>query len=133
MRDPEGATVLVVEDYPAARKALCLLVGSSGAAAYGAEDGASALALATEKKPDLILCDLRLPRMDGFELLRRLRADPILRSIRVVAMSGLGGAVDLERISAAGFDGHLTKPVDYEMIAGLLERLLGIPGPRPTD
>jgi len=116
-------TVLVVEDYPAARKALCAIVSSFGPTAIGAGDGEEALALALARKPDLILCDIRMPRMDGLELLRRLRAIPELAAVPVIAMSGLGSDVEVSQITAAGFAGHLTKPVDTAAIDGWLRRL----------
>jgi CheY-like chemotaxis protein len=118
-------TVLIVEDYDAARKALCFIVQSCGPLALGAADGEEALAVAAARAPDLVLCDIRMPRMDGFEFLRRLREIPGLQAVPVVAMSGLGSDVELAMIKAAGFAGHLMKPVDSAAIDGLLERFGG--------
>jgi len=116
-------TVLVIEDYEAARKAMCLIVRSYGATAIGAADGEEALALAAAHKPDLIFCDIRMPRMDGFEFLNRLRATPGLRSVPVVAMSGVGSEVEVAHVESAGFAGHLMKPVEVDVVGAYVEAL----------
>ena len=103
------ATVLVVEDYATARKALCLIVSSYGATAIGAANGEEALRMAAARKPDLVFCDIRMPGMDGFEFLKRLRALPGLLSVPVIAMSGVGSEVEVAKIAAAGFAAHLMK------------------------
>jgi CheY-like chemotaxis protein len=77
-----------------------------------AHDGASALAAARELRPDLVLLDIGLPGMNGYEVAKRLRAEASGRSMRIVAVSGYGGAEDRERAKAAGFDAHLVKPVE---------------------
>jgi CheY-like chemotaxis protein len=84
--------------------------------------------LATEE-PDAILCDLRMPGLDGFELLRRLRADPHRAHLRVIAVSGFARQTDYQRTSEAGFDGHVSKPFDIATIVGALRRVLGDPPP----
>jgi two-component system CheB/CheR fusion protein len=117
------ATVLVVEDYDAARKALCFIVSSYGPTAIGAADGERALVQAAARRPDLIFCDIRMPGMDGIEFLKRLRVIPGLLDVPVIAMSGLGTDAELARIHAAGFAGHLMKPVTPSVIGNLLERL----------
>lgn len=125
------ATVLVVEDYDAARKALCFIVRSFGPEAIGAADGEEALALAAARRPDLVFCDIRMPRMDGFEFLRRVRAIPGLEGVRVIAMSGLGSDVEVAEITAAGFAGHLMKPVESDVIGACIERFGGVAGGEP--
>jgi hypothetical protein len=126
--DLRDVTVLVVEDYDASRRALCAIVTALGARAVPARDAAEALAAVAQEKPDLILCDLRMPGMDGFELLRRLRADVSLAAVPAIAMSGLDSDADREQISLAGFAGHLLKPVDLRMVAAEIERVFGARG-----
>ena len=121
--DLAGMTVLVVEDYDSARKAFCLIVRSYGAVAHGAANGEEALRLAEAHPPDVVFCDIRLPGMDGFELLARLRGISALREVPVVAMSGASGAAERERIASAGFAAHLMKPVAPDVLA---EQLRGI-------
>jgi CheY-like chemotaxis protein len=89
---------------------------------HEAHDGQEALRVIARTKPAFIFCDLQMPGMDGFELVRRLRADPKLCRIRVIAVSGLGSSNDFIRSSQAGFDGHLVKPITREIIAAQLER-----------
>jgi CheY-like chemotaxis protein len=65
-------------------------------------------------KPELIICDIQLPKMDGYEVVRRLKADPKTRSIPIIAVTALAMVGDRDRIIAAGFDGYLAKPIDPE-------------------
>jgi CheY-like chemotaxis protein len=125
-----GRTVLIVEDHADSRDLLRMAVESCGATVQVAADGEEALARIAERRPDLVLCDLRMPNMDGFTLMQRLRADPKLRSIRVVAVTALGSDEDILRTWKAGFDGHLVKPVDLDLITSLLERVFWA-NPRP--
>jgi CheY-like chemotaxis protein len=99
------------------------IVASFGATVRVAQEGYEALELAATWTPDLILCDLMMPGMDGFTLMGRLKADPTLRAIRVVAVSVLAGDADLKRTWLAGFDGHIVKPIDYDLLAAPLERV----------
>jgi PAS domain S-box-containing protein len=119
------ALVLYIEDNPVnalVMKAMAeripgvnLLVG---------EDGASGLRLATEQRPALILTDIQMPGMDGFEVLRRLRADPALRAIPVVAISADAMPQTLRRGQAQGFDAYLTKPVEMAALQACIVRHL---------
>jgi CheY-like chemotaxis protein len=121
--DPAGMTVLVVEDYDNARKALCLLLASYGVTPLSAAGGEEALRVALERNPDAIVCDIRMPGIDGFELLKRLRANPKTQGIPVVAMSGMGSDVDPDKIRSSGFADHLMKPVMPDAIAAWLHRV----------
>ncbi|MFP7721777.1 hybrid sensor histidine kinase/response regulator [Lysobacter sp. A3-1-A15] len=124
--DPEGEAtaiapidVLVVDDNQDAAWSMALLLRLSNHNVRTCNDGASALAAAAERRPRLILLDLGMPGMDGFEVARRLRAEPGAPLV-IVALSGWGQQSDRERTAEAGFDRHLVKPV----AAGELERLL---------
>ncbi len=119
----EGVTVLVAEDHEDSREVVCGMVRSYGATAHGARDGMDALAKIVRNKPDLIFCDLRMPRMDGFDLLERLRSDPKLCRIPVVVISRLSEHADMMRTWNAGFSGHLVKPVELDALAAQLERV----------
>jgi CheY-like chemotaxis protein len=82
------------------------------------------LELARRERPDLILLDIRLPGIDGYEVLRRLRADPATAAIPVVAVSADAMPADVQRGLQAGFDDYLTKPVDLGRLLSALRRLL---------
>jgi CheY-like chemotaxis protein len=69
-----------------------------------------------------VLCDLRMPGLDGFTFIARVRSDPKLQRTRVVALTGLTGRQELARIMEAGFDAYLPKPIDYDAVVTLLER-----------
>jgi two-component system, sensor histidine kinase len=86
-----------------------------------AHDGAAALALAHANAFEPILIDIGLPDIDGYEVARRIRRDPALRSARLVALTGYAGEEDRERASAAGFDRHLAKPVAVDTLRELFE------------
>ena len=113
--------VLVVEDYPDEMVALGLLLRLSGHDVLEAADGAGALRLAAESRPDAVLLDVGLPGADGCEVARQLRRLPGLGGAVVVAVTGFGRPQDVERCRGAGFDHHLLKPCEPDA----LERLLG--------
>jgi CheY-like chemotaxis protein len=117
--------VLVVEDSPDARQSLRMLLELAGHEVETSEDGPSGLAKLGAFRPDVALIDVGLPGMDGYAVARELRRRPETRAIRLVAVTGYGQAEDRRRALAAGFDQHVTKPVD----AGMLDELLGRPRP----
>ncbi len=121
--DLRGVNVLVVEDDPDSRDMMQQVVESFGASVAVAADGRGALRIASWMRPDLILCDLRMPVIDGFGFIDRLRRDPNLSRTAVLAVTALGSEADIRRTWEAGFDGHLVKPIDYETIAAQLERI----------
>jgi len=118
-----GIRILIVEDHADSRELLRQIVASFGATVWVAADGSEALAIASAWTPDLILADLRMPGMDGFALLSRLRDAPRLCGIRVVAVSALATGADIKRTWLAGFDGHVAKPIDYDLVALVIERV----------
>jgi PAS domain S-box-containing protein len=89
-----------------------------------AGDGPTGLSLARQKRPDVVLLDIHLPGMDGYQVLRQLRADPQLGSVAVVALSADAMPHDMQRGLAAGFDRYIAKPVDLSELLGVLEGLL---------
>lgn len=112
--------VLIVEDLPDAARSLKMLLSLEGHRVETVGTANDALRRAPELRPTAIICDIGLPDMDGYELCRRLRALPELSQARFIALTGYGQASDISRSLDAGFDVHLTKPVD---IASLHEAL----------
>ena len=112
--------VLVVEDSADARQSLRLLLEMAGHEVEACEDGPSGLARLRAFRPDVALIDLGLPGMDGYTVAREARGRPETRAIRLVAVTGYGQAEDRRRALAAGFDLHVTKPVDASMLDDVL-------------
>jgi len=117
--------VLVVEDDPDSLELMTYLFRAFGHQALGAGSGSDALELATKTPPDLIICDLRLPGMDGFELLNRFKADPSLHDVPVVAVTAYAMPGDKERVIGAGFDGYVSKPIDPHTFVRMAEAYSG--------
>lgn len=117
-------TVLIVEDVALNRDLLIQLLEDRYRLLI-AEDGAAALERAAEESPDLILMDLSLPRLDGWEATRRLKADARLARIPVIALSAHAMRGDEQRARAAGCDDFLTKPIDEALLYRRLEAYLG--------
>jgi signal transduction histidine kinase len=115
-----GRRVLVVDDNVDAAASLCDVVTQFGHSAEAVHDGTTALARAREHHPDVVLCDIGLPGMDGYEVARTFRADAALRDVRLVAVSGYAQPEDRERAVRAGFDAHVAKPADPAAIARLI-------------
>src|ERR1035437_4746866 len=102
--------ILVVEDDPDNRRIVEKVLAVDGYTVVEAVDGIEALSKAQAERPDLILMDLALPNMDGWEATRRLKADPLTRRIPVVALVAVAMRGDEERARAAGCDDYLSKP-----------------------
>jgi CheY-like chemotaxis protein len=117
-------TILIVEDVPLNRDLLVQLLEDRYRLVI-AEDGRAALDCAAEDKPDLILMDLSLPRMDGWEATRRLKSDSALAHIPVIVLSARAMRADEERARQAGCDDYLTKPIDENVLFEKLARHLG--------
>lgn len=108
--------VLVVDDNQDAARSQAALLDLAGHSVRTAFDGGGALAIAREFRPDVILLDIGLPDEDGYQIVQRLRNDPAAKHALIVALTGFGSDADVERARAAGFDEHLTKPVDPERL-----------------
>lgn len=113
--------VLIVDDNADAAETLAMVVTLMGHEVATAENGQVALEVAPEFRPHVILMDLGMPVMDGWEAARRMRAEPWSQSVRLVALTGWGQDSDREKTRAAGFDRHLVKPADPETLRQLLE------------
>jgi CheY-like chemotaxis protein len=115
--------VLVVEDNEDSREMLQMLLESAGHVVETSADGPSGLARLQAFKPDVALIDVGLPGLDGYALARMVRAQPDISGIRLVALTGYGQAEDRARALAAGFDRHVTKPVDPFVLEALVRAL----------
>jgi CheY-like chemotaxis protein len=114
--------VLIVEDGADARESLRLLLEQSGHLVETADDGPSGLLALASFRPEIALIDIGLPGLDGYTLAEMARRQPQTRDIRLVALTGYGQGADRRRALAAGFDLHITKPVDPATLHDLLAR-----------
>jgi PAS domain S-box-containing protein len=112
--------VLVVDDNRDAADTLAAFLEHTGMQAFVAYDGPSALALVEQWRPQLVLLDIGLPGMDGYQVARRIRDMPGLGPIRIFAVTGYGQQKDIEASRAAGIDHHVVKPIDFDMLARLV-------------
>lgn len=115
--------VLVVDDLSDAAASLALVCQLYGAEARVARDGVEALAVGAAFQPHVVLMDISMPNMNGYDAARRLRAEPWGASVVLIALTGWGRKADVEAAHAAGFDGHLLKPVDAESLLNLIAEL----------
>ncbi|KQQ36203.1 histidine kinase [Duganella sp. Leaf126] len=109
-------SLLLIEDNQDGREMMSMMLSCYGYQVTAAEDGLRGLDAVRARRPDLALVDIGLPGIDGYEVARRLRADPDTRHIKLIALTGYGLAEDLARVMAAGFDRHLVKPVGIEQL-----------------
>lgn len=112
--------VLVVDDNRDAAKILQMLLLASGHQVKLAHTGPTALAAALDYRPDVILLDIGLPELDGYEVAKRIRQEPLLRDIVLVALTGYEQETDRQRAQEAGFDHHLVKPADFQKVRQIL-------------
>lgn len=112
--------ILVVDDNEDAANSLAMLLQLDGHQVSTAYSGAEALNIAEQTTPEVILLDIGLPKMDGYEVARRLRASLSTSSVRLIALTGYGQPEDIARALAAGFNGHLRKPVDLQQLQRML-------------
>ena len=117
--------ILVVEDTEDNRQILRDLLGMAGYDMIEAHDGAEGVAQATAHKPDLILMDIQMPVMDGYEATRRIKADPALKSIPVIAVTSYALSGDEEKTRAAGCDGYIAKPYSPRQMLAKVREILG--------
>jgi PAS domain S-box-containing protein len=116
---PTPRKVLVIDDNSDAANALRLLLENDGHSVRVAHDGVSGLALAREYRPEYLLLDIGLPRLNGYDIAASVRGDPELKHTTIVAITGYGQVHDRARTAAVGFDHHLTKPVEFAALQEL--------------
>jgi CheY-like chemotaxis protein len=112
--------VLIVDDNTDNAELLRILLEDQGHETFMAHDGVEGLAAAERLRPDVVLMDLGLPRIDGFEACRRIREQPWGKRMLVIAITGWGQDNDRRRSQEAGFDHHLVKPIDTRAIGALM-------------
>lgn len=120
-----GATILIVEDNALNLELATDLLAAAGYSIRQARTGEEGLRLARAEPPALILMDLRLPGLDGYDALRGLRGDPRTAHIPIVALTAQAMAGDKEAALAAGFDDYISKPIDTRSFSQAVARVLG--------
>jgi CheY-like chemotaxis protein len=118
--------VLIVEDNERNSKLVRDVLGHAGFSTLEARSAETGIELARLQKPDIVLMDINLPGMTGFEALAALRSDALTASIPVLAVTAYAMKDDRARILAAGFDGYLEKPLDVRALPGQVEALIGL-------
>lgn len=117
--------VLIAEDNPVNRELLREVLEARGYVVVEACDGQEALRKIAETQPDILLLDLGMPVLDGFATVRQIRQNPAVAKLPVLAVTAYAMRGDREKVMEAGFDGYLSKPIDFQALTEELERLLG--------
>ena len=125
------ARILIIEDDPASRELVTYLLQAAGHATTEAADGEAGVRFALEVNPDMILCDLQIPLLNGYQVLQRLREDARWRRVPVIAVTAFSMPGDRENALVAGFAAHITKPIVPETFIAQVEAFLP-PGLRAT-
>lgn len=125
--------ILLVDDNADANESMATLLEMLGHVVATAHDGPTAVATARTFLPELVLCDIGLPGMDGYQTVAALRADNGQRKTVFVAVTGYGHDSDRKRALATGFDDHLVKPLDAETLLAFVDRLANAPGSDRID
>jgi two-component system cell cycle response regulator DivK len=118
------ARILIIEDNPDSCDLLKYLLESSGYEVLEAVDGGAGVALALRHNPDMVLCDLQLPVLNGYEVIHQLKADARWRPVPLIAVTAFSMLGDREKALAEGFSDHIAKPIDPEAIIAQLEAWL---------
>ncbi len=116
--------ILVIEDDPPSLELMGYLLRAFGYAPITVESGERGLEAAADAPPDLILCDIHLPGIDGHEVARRLKGHPVLAQVPLVAVTALAMVGDRDKVMASGFDGYLPKPIVPETFVAQVEAFL---------
>jgi CheY-like chemotaxis protein len=119
-KPPSAKRILIVDDNVDSGEMLAELVKTWGHTTRHVLDGAAALEAIARETPDVVVLDIGLPGMDGFEVAERIRALPQGNDVRIVALSGYGRPEDRQKSAAAGFNEHLVKPVDMDKLVRAL-------------
>ncbi|HEY7171089.1 MAG TPA: PAS domain S-box protein [Vicinamibacterales bacterium] len=122
--------ILIVDDSEDGAESLAMLLEFGGHQTWQAHDGLDAITMAERLRPDVVLLDIGLPRMNGYEVCRRIRQEPWGRDLVLVALTGWGQDEDRRQSLDAGFNAHMVKPVDHD---ALLEFLASLPSPRDAS
>ena len=126
VESPPPCRVLIVDDSVDAAQSLAMLLAASGHEVRVAYDGPGALAQLKDRASDLVLLDIGLPGIDGFEVAQRIRQQPGLSNVVLVALTGYGHEEDRRRSAAAGFNHHLVKPADFQQLDRILASVASV-------
>jgi two-component system, cell cycle response regulator DivK len=126
MSQPDPVSILVVDDSPDAREMLAEYLTFRGFAVSEATHGAEAIEIARRVKPRIVLMDLSMPGMDGWEATRQLKADPAMKDVIVIAVSAHAFTNERARAEDAGCDAFVVKPFDLTTLADALDRVVKI-------
>ncbi len=119
-----SARILIIEDNPTNMELMVYLLTAFGYTPFSAYDGLSGIETAREVRPDLIICDVHLPKLDGYGVVAALKEDPELKEVPVLAVTALAMVGDRERLLSAGFDGYIGKPIEPDSFVSELEAFL---------
>jgi sigma-B regulation protein RsbU (phosphoserine phosphatase) len=128
-----GVDVLIAEDSRIQAKILQKRLTDAGHTVRWAENGADALQLARERRPEIIISDIEMPVMTGYEFCKAVKTDPVLRTVPLILMSTLSDPIDIIRGLDAGADNYVTKPYDPDYLLGRMESLLATPLGDPAE
>ena len=124
MNSNNQPVILVVDDIPTNNILMKNLLRVRNYEVLLAQSGIESLRIAEERKPDVILLDIMMPVMDGYEVLARLRSNDTTKDIKVVMVSALGGKIDIKNAMDLGADGYITKPVVVQKLYDLLDKFI---------
>lgn len=116
--------ILVIEDNPANMELMTYLLNAFGYELLTASDGETGLTMAIREQPDLIICDVHLPQLDGYGVIRVLKRQPALQEIPAIAVTALAMAGDRDKLLDAGFDGYISKPIEPETFIAEIAKFL---------
>lgn len=115
-------TILIAEDYAANRELIRELLTLGGYRVLEASNGQEALEKILEARPDLVLADIQMPTLDGYGLVQKIRENPLLADVRVIALTAYAMDGDREKVLASGFDGYITKPIEMKTLFAQLTK-----------
>jgi CheY-like chemotaxis protein len=118
------ARILIIEDNSANMQLMSYLLNAFKHTVVEAVSGSAGLTMAQSESPDLILCDLQMPEMDGYEVAQRIKQNPQLNAIPLVAVTAYAMVGDRDKVLAAGFNGYIAKPINPERFVGEVEAFL---------
>ncbi len=119
-----SARILIIEDNPANMELMRYLLQAFGHTALAASDGRQGLISARYEMPDLIICDIHLPKLDGFGVVRKLKDDPFTQVLPVIAVTAQAMVGDRDKLLQAGFDGYICKPIEPEYFVAQVDAFL---------
>ena len=116
--------ILIIEDNLTNLELMCYLLTAFGYVPLTAADGATGIETVRRESPDMVICDIHLPKMDGYQVAQHLKSDPAHRTIPLVAVTALAMVGDHDKVLKAGFNGYITKPINPEIFISQIEAFL---------